>query len=73
MENAIRTMESWLSDHSGQKAFDEWTEEKIEQGREQGLEQGIVQTAKNFLRIGVSPEDVMKATGLTRKEIDALK
>lgn len=77
MENSIRTMESWLSEHSGQKAFDEWTEEIAfkaeEKGIKQGLEQGVAQTVKSFLKIGVSTEDVMKATGLTKNQINALK
>jgi len=85
MENSIKAMESWLADHSGQKAFDEWIEQKVvmaeekalerglKNGLEQGLEQGTINTIKDFLKIGISIENVMKATGLTKEQIDNLK
>ncbi len=81
MENAIRTMESWLADHSGQKAFEKWTEEKmaiaeekgLEQGLEQGLENGLKKTAKNMLYNNENIEKIIAYTGLTKKQIEALK
>lgn len=60
----------------------------LEQGMRQGLEQGIqrgkqegfkeglhqkaVETAKNLLTIGLSMEDIAKATGLSREEVGGL-
>jgi predicted transposase/invertase (TIGR01784 family) len=44
----------------------------VEKGIEQGVQQGreaLLQTARNFLDLGVSLADVAKATGLSKKEI----
>ena len=45
-------------------------EEGIEIGQEKGIEIGIVKVAKNMIAMGLSLEDVAKASGLT---IDAIK
>lgn len=42
-------------------------------GLEQGLEQGKLQTVREFKQIGVSIEQIMKATGLTRDVIEKLE
>ena len=47
-------------------------EKGIEKGIEQGIEQGILQTAKNFKGLGISIEDIMKATGLSKEEVEGL-
>ena len=47
--------------------------EGIEKGIEQGIEQGILQTAKNMLDLGISIEDIMKCTNLSREKIEKLK
>ena len=49
---------------------EEAIEEGIEQGREEGLEKGIEKVAKNMLAMGLSLEDVVKASGLC---IDVVK
>jgi len=41
----------------------------IEQGVEQGIEQGIEIVAKNMQKAGMSIEEVVKLTGLTREQI----
>lgn len=57
-------------------AFAEGIERGIEQGLEQGLERGTYQTkcetAKNLIGIGLSIENIAKATGLTIEEIKSL-
>ena len=45
-------------------------------GKEDGLEEGArvekLSIAKNFLKIGISKEDVIKGTGLSEEEINNL-
>ncbi len=44
----------------------------LQEGYEQGMQQGreaLLQTARNFLNLGVSLADVAKATGLSEEEI----
>ena len=52
-----------------------------EEGRKQGIEQGFaegslsakLETARNFLRMGLSKEQVAQGTGLSVEEIQKLK
>ena len=37
-----------------------------------GLEKGVKQTALNFKKLGVEINTIIKATGLSEEEIDAL-
>ena len=61
-------------------AFAEGIERGIEQGISQGIEQGIsrgsyqtkLEMAKNLIDIGLSVENIAKATGLSREEIAKL-
>ena len=57
-------------------AFAEGIERGIEQGIEQGFSDGsrqkALQTAKNLLGLGVSVENIVQATGLTKKEVEGL-
>ena len=67
-----------------EESYDEgWTtgveagiERGIERGREEGREEGErkarINTARNFLNMGIPIEDVMMGTGLTREEIEEL-
>ncbi|MBR0055018.1 MAG: hypothetical protein IJP65_06925, partial [Bacteroidales bacterium] len=41
----------------------------MEKGREEGREEALLQTAKNFLALGISVADVAKATGLSEDQI----
>lgn len=53
----------------------------MKQGLKQGIEQGLIkgarqkaiEAAQNFLRMGLSPEQVAQGTGMTTKEVLALK
>ena len=57
-------------------AFAEGIERGIERGIEQGFSDGsrqkTLQTAKNLLGLGVSVENIVQATGLTKKEVEGL-
>ena len=44
----------------------------ITQGIQQGSQQAKIQTAKNFISMGLSVEQVSKGTGLSIEEINAL-
>ena len=60
---------------------DEGRNEGIEQGREEGREEGrtegehrkAIETARNFLRLGLSIEQVATGTGLSVEQVTALK
>ena len=53
----------------------------IQQGMQQGIQQGFsngayqakLETAKNLLQIGLSIENISKATGLSKAELAAIK
>ena len=47
-------------------------EEGIEKGIEQGAKEREKSIAKNLLNIGIPIKDVIKATGLSRKQIKSL-
>ncbi len=51
--------------HSLQEGY----EQGMQQGMQQGKEEALIQTARNFLNLGVSLADVAKATGLSEEEI----
>lgn len=71
-------------EEAGKIAFAEGIEQGIEQGIEKGLAQGLAQglskgahqkaieTAGNLLIMGLSIENVVKATGLTSQEVEAI-
>ena len=42
-------------------------------GRSEGSRQAKLETAKNLLNIGLSREDIAKATGLSRAEVEAIQ
>ena len=46
--------------------------EGMQAGIAQGFTDGIMQTAKKLLEIGLSVENIAKATGLTQEEIEKL-
>ncbi len=39
---------------------------------QEGVEKGVSQTASNMKKAGFSVDDIIKATGLTKKQIDAI-
>ena len=64
-------------EEAGKIAFAEGIEQGIEQGIAQGLSKGAhqkaIETAGNLLIMGLSIENVVKATGLTSQEVEAIK
>ncbi len=38
----------------------------------EGIQKGILETARKMLELNISLEDIKKATGLTKKEIEKL-
>ena len=56
-----------------QEGLKEGRQAGMQAGREQGFTEGVMQTAKNLLDIGLSVENISKATGLSCNEIEKLK
>ena len=53
-------------------AFAEGIEQGIQHGFSKGAYQKALETAKNLIDIGLSAENIAKATGLSREEIEKL-
>ena len=56
-----------------EEGWQEGIKEGIKEGIAQGFADGVMQTAKNLLDIGLSVENISKATGLSCNEIENLK
>ena len=85
MVEVKRFQQSFLNEYMATKLFetdffnrgkDEGLEIGLEKGREEGLEEGKqesrLETAKNFLAMGLPIETVMQGTGLSKEEIEPL-
>ena len=79
MEEAYETLENISSD---EKIIGLYDAEKVEQkilntrlkgAKQEGIEQGIIRVAKNLLSQNVDIDIIMKATALTKEEIEKLK
>ena len=44
-----------------------------QEGRQEGERQQTLKIAKNLLNMGYSKEEIIKATGITKEEIDKMK
>ena len=44
----------------------------LQQGKSLGFIEGKIETARNLLSMGLSLDDIIKATGLSKQEIDHL-
>lgn len=75
-ENRRGVMGLFLGEFNMDTALEVAREESYYAGREEGIEkgrhEGILAAARNFLNLGVSIEDVIKATGLPRAELENL-
>ena len=78
MEEAYETLENISSD---EKIIGLYDAEKVEQkilntrlkgAKQEGIEQGIISVAKNLLSQNVDIDIIMKATALTKEEIEKL-
>ena len=54
----------WIKRRNGQ------TEEKKE--NQSGLAEGKIEIAKNLIKLGLNVDDIVKATGLSKEEIEKL-
>lgn len=54
-------------------ARDEARAEGLKLGKEEGLKEGSINIARSLLTLGLSEEDIIKATGLTKTELNKLK
>jgi predicted transposase/invertase (TIGR01784 family) len=61
------TMENWRNE-----ARAEGRQEGLEKGREEGIEKGILKTAREFKQLGVDIQTIIKATGLSKEQINEL-
>jgi predicted transposase/invertase (TIGR01784 family) len=52
-----------------EEAHEKGIERGIEKGIEQGIERGIEQTVRNFLAIGITIDNIVKATGLPLEKV----
>ena len=55
------------------EGIEEGIEKGIEQGLEAGKEEEKIEIAKNLIELNISIDDIIKATGLTKEEIEKLK
>ena len=81
MIQAVKHNEQARKEYRFMSAFEmDAREEGIQQGIERGIQQGFsdgayqakLETAKNLIDIGLSTENISKATGLSREEIEKL-
>ncbi len=72
MERAIEFMERFVNDEEVRNIYDKINDVEL-YAKEEGLKEGILETAKNLLHMNFSIEDIAKATGLSRNEIEALR
>ena len=87
MEQTLQFMEDFLNDEEIRDVYDKINdveryakEEGHATGHAEGLAQGLakgehqekIKTAKNLLQMGLSKENISKATGLSMKQINAL-
>jgi hypothetical protein len=62
----------WNQEEYVEVRCEEAREIGMEQGIKQGMEQGIEQTVRNFLAIGITIEDIVRATALPAEKVRAL-
>ncbi len=63
------------------EAFDDGIQQGISQGLQQGIAQGLsqgelqakIETARNFLAMGLSPEQIAQGTGLSKETIEQIR
>ena len=71
MEQTLKFMEDFLNDEEIRDVYDKIND--VERyAKEEGQYQEKIKTAKNLLQMGLSKENISKATGLSMKQINAL-
>ena len=61
-----------LREAAAKKGYNEGMEKGLAEGMEKGMQKGIYTVARNMKQMGLSLEDITKATGLSEKEIAEL-
>jgi predicted transposase/invertase (TIGR01784 family) len=64
--------DEWNWDEYIEVVAEEAREEGLELGIKEGIEKGIEQTARNFLAIGITIDDIVRATGLPVEKVRIL-
>nr|ELR5149318.1 Rpn family recombination-promoting nuclease/putative transposase [Providencia rettgeri] len=78
-EEVVQTLEEQTDQHRetimsiAQRLQNKGRQEGIQQGREEGREEAKLTMAAQLLKNGVSPEIIMKSTGLNRDVLTSLQ
>ena len=75
MEELKRFVTEWCEESAKdglQRYIDDREFEAEERGEERGAAERNKEVAKNLLRLNIDTEDIMKATGLTKKQLEKL-
>lgn len=75
MEQVLKFMEDFLNDEEIRNVYDKINDVEYyakKEGRAEGRREGVIETAKNLLNMNMKLEDISKATGLGRQEIEVL-
>ena len=71
-ENEERRQEYMLLNLVEMDARKDGIQQGLQQGKSLGLIEGKIETARNLLSMGLSIDDIIKATGLSKQEIGHL-
>ena len=71
-------IDNYVNDDVTKEALAKWNKEieenkNVKIAREQGIEQSKKEIASNLLKMNMSIKDIIRATGLTKEEIENLK
>lgn len=69
-EESLKVYRDWYS--VMKTAEEKGLAKGLEKGLEKGLKQGLLSTARNLKQMGLSDDDIIKATGLTEEEVRQL-
>ena len=72
-EEDLRKIQNSLKEEAREEGLKEGLEEGIKEGIKEGINSNKIEIAKNLLSMNMSVDDITKATGLTKEEIEKLK
>ena len=76
LKRVVKFMEEFVNDEEVRALYDKINDVErvaLDKGKAEGESMGILKTAKNLIKMNFSINDIEKATGLSKKEIEALK
>ena len=73
IKNKARNKIAISREEERQQGKEEGLAEGLEKGKEEGEHNAKIETAKNLLSMGLSVDQISKATGLSIKDINALQ